>query len=871
MQRIISFNINKWSRTKLSRLVEANLDDPPICIGLQEVKRLSCPTLPGYKTISNIDKSVHGVATLISDDMHAKSIFCSHNVCICLVSNESDSLLLINLYNPWSERFSWRDSFSCIQDCLNSDDHSKVVVCGDFNFVATDLEYEKICLFFSSFGVIPCPGDSGPTCRFKTRPDHIFCNHDLIARSVICDPIPGSDHLPVAVSLNFNSEIHSMLFNQPVISVRRCHKSVLIEIIDEIDILTIDRSASSNHDFFMALEISILHSLCRHDLIKFKESTPVLLRKYASTDVKKILGNALKRSDRLKYVKILTSNNSSGFSFDEVSKALAKAEEGPCLPQLVPHRFSNRIRCSLDFSPSEIKSRIEDLDVKKSNGISCISARILKLVPHLWHIVIANRFNIISVGQYPVLFRVRKLVGVPKSDGTPRPIAILAALAKLYDAGLADRLQSASKIFLPPSQTAYQSHIRGCEENIFVTKVLSQKYPDLIMLFSDFSKAFNSMPNKVIEKSLDDLGISDSLIAAILDSIEYYAVADVVTGQFLGLVRGQPQGGCQSGFIFLLCIRLLSAELDNFPKIKPLFLGDRRICHNGFADDCVGFARCLRDGLVLCKIIISWSVRSGMPLNLGKCKYLSKGQYILPFKRADSYKYLGVTISLKKGTFIFTRPFNTNSIITCKISDSLHHISDANSLCDIIRSFNMGPFALHICYSEAFRLSLEIGHSTKFFNKWDSHWIAILKKFCNIRDDNVILSTNRIASELCLGFYRCGPAVVRYAADFVDYASCRPCDSYVSLALAENFDCCLDLKFAKTVLQKKALSIPRQKIPSNHWSFCRKSLRTLVGPIFLSVNQNHSNVCDKLRILINQKKFCEAAIFARSLQSDAIA
>ena len=861
MDSIVSFNINKWSREKLSALVSSCMSDLPICVGLQEVKRLSSPSIPGYNSISNISKPIHGVTTLVRDDVKTSSISCDHNIIVVKIVCDHDTFIFINIYNPWKDRHDWRQLLSVIKDL----DETKVVVAGDFNFSDRDREFEDICLFFSSLDIIPCPGESGATCRGSTRPDHCFVNKDLIARSRIGCQILGSDHLPLLISFNLNSSIHKALFDQPVIAVSRCHKRVLIDIIDSIDIFSIDRLASDNNDFFVALELAILHELCNRDLVKFKDPRPVLLRNYARQDVKRILCDAIKRSDRLKYVKILTSCNSSGFSFCEVASALSKAEEGFCLPQLVPHSCRARIRCSLEFSAVEVKERIDKLDIKKSTGISCINARLLKLTPHSWHVILACRFNSISVSEYPIFFRVRKLVGVPKSDGTPRPIAILSAIAKLYDAGLADRLQDASSHFLPPSQTAYQKNVRGCEENVFIAKCLSQKYPDLIMLFSDFSKAFNSMPNKVIEKSLDELGISDSLIAAVLDSIEFYAVADVVSGEFLGLVRGQPQGGCQSGFIFLLCIRLLSLELDSFPKLKPLYLGNKPISHGGFADDCVGFALCLRDALILCRILISWSVRSGMPLNLSKCKYISNGQYILPFKRCNSYKYLGVTISLKNSKFNFSRPFNTNSIITCKVSDTFYNIPNSDSLCDIIRSFNMGPFGLHICYSEIFRISRTVGDVTKFFNKWDSHWIQILKKFCNISDEKIIISTNRIAAEFNLAFYRCGPSIIRFAADFVDYISQRPSDSYASLALSEDLDCCLDLKFARFFLHNKALSIPKSKISTMHWGNCRKSLRTLVGPIFLSIDSNKKSEIDSLRILILQKRFCEAAVLARSI------
>ena len=690
----------------------------------------------------------------------------------------------------------------------------------------------------------------------------MFCDgHSLVSYKTDL-AILGSDHCPLLVDFNFCNSSHSILFNLPIICVSKCNDLVLSKIIKNINILDIDRRSVCDNDFFVALEIRMLAEFSKNNLLKFRNDKRFDLKHFSSLDACKIIKNAVSRSDRLKFIKMLTADKSSGFDFEKVAEALIKAEQGECLPQLINHNFNHkRVRHHLFFTPEEIKEKIVKLNVNKSVGLSCVSARLLKLTPHVWHSVLAARFNSISVNSYPVVFRIRKLVGVPKSDGSPRPIAVLAALCKIYDMGLNERLQSAAGKLLPKSQTAYQENVRGCEENIFTAKALVQKYPHIVLMFADFSKAFNSMPNLVIEDSLAVLGISDALIAAVLDSIEYYAVCDLETGKFVKLVRGQPQGSCQSGFIFLLCIRRLSLELDAFPKENPLFIGKTPICHLGFADDKVLAALGLRDSTVLCRVLIAWSIKVGMPLNIGKCKFICRENLILPFKKCNSYKYLGVTISLDKNNFTFTRPYNSNNLIACRISDTLSSIPNVSSFRDILRSFHMGPFALHIAYSDKFRLCKTIGDVTSSFTKFDSHWINLSKNFCGLgNNDKCFLSINRIASEFRLAFYRAGPALIRYTFSFIEYLQSRPTDCYANIVLSDesNLDVCQDILYAYHTLAPLAKSIPKFPVIENHWSCCRLNIRKRIAYFFLSVDhENFGEIRDSIRVLVHGKKFCE--------------
>ena len=141
---------------------------------------------------------------------------------------------------------------------------------------------------------------------------------------------------------------------------------------------------------------------------------------------------------------------------------------------------------------------IDKLCVKKRNGVSHVSIRLLKFINNEEREIIANRFNKFLVEGYPEILKIRKLLGLPKPSGEARLVSVdtcvMGSLTKLYDINLKNRLESYIMPKIPKEQTAYQYDRRGCEENIFVTKILTEMFGNkLIMLVTDFSKAFKSV------------------------------------------------------------------------------------------------------------------------------------------------------------------------------------------------------------------------------------------------------------------------------------------------------------------------------------------------------------------------------------------
>ena len=104
-------------------------------------------------------------------------------------------------------------------------------------------------------------------------------------------------------------------------------------------------------------------------------------------------------------------------------------------------------------------------------------------------------------------------MGFPKPSGEASLVCVMGSLTKLYDISLKNRLESYIMPKIPKEQTAYQYDRRGCEENIFVTKILTEMFWNkLIMIVTDFSTAFNSVTNRVVYEAFKALNMSSTLL-----------------------------------------------------------------------------------------------------------------------------------------------------------------------------------------------------------------------------------------------------------------------------------------------------------------------------------------------------------------------
>ena len=201
----------------------------------------------------------------------------------------------------------------------------------------------------------------------------------------------------------------------------------------------------------------------------------------------------------------------------------------------------------------------------------------------------------------------------------------MATFTKIYDICLKNRLEAYIIPLIPPEQTAYQHERRGCEEHLFTVKTLCELYGEnLIIVLTDFSKAFNSVCNSVIVEALKNLGVNETLLACTFDATRFFVTVDTSSGEISTHARGVPQGGVTSAILFLAALFTLTSQLNSAPLQSPIFVGNVRLNHVLFADDCQILGTNPDDVSLLFAIVQNWSIFYGLPLHVLKCKYLGK-------------------------------------------------------------------------------------------------------------------------------------------------------------------------------------------------------------------------------------------------------
>ena len=208
-------------------------------------------------------------------------------------------------------------------------------------------------------------------------------------------------------------------------------------------------------------------------------------------------------------------------------------------------------------------------------------------------------------------------------------------------------------------------------------------------------------------------------------------------------------------------------------------------------------------------------------------------------------------------------------LLAHKLSPGSQRIPDSDTLRDIIRSFHMGPYALHICLSNeivAARAPIEL---TKQLFRYDKFMIKIVADYCGL--NHTRLSLNRITSELLLANARCGPSLIRYASDFYCYLTSLSLSSDESVtisAMRSNSSSFQKLAYCHSVLKPQLPKTKTCPLPETHWLNAPKRVRKCVADIFLGTDhEKFSSHTESLRGKIATKQFMEARRLAASLRS----
>lgn len=189
-----------------------------------------------------------------------------------------------------------------------------------------------------------------------------------------------------------------------------------------------------------------------------------------------------------------------------------------------------------------------------------------------------------------------------------RPIACCNVLYKVVSKILANRL----KLLLPRMISANQSaFIKGrlLMENVLLASELVKDYqkegisPRCVMKV-DISKAFDSVQWDFFFKSLEAIGLPQKFIHWIKLCISTPSFSVQVNGELAGYfqsTRGLRQGCSLSPYLFVLCMNVLSHQIDKAVREKKFEFHPRckaiSLTHLCFADDLMVFAEGTKESI----------------------------------------------------------------------------------------------------------------------------------------------------------------------------------------------------------------------------------------------------------------------------------
>ena len=321
-------------------------------------------------------------------------------------------------------------------------------------------------------------------------------------------------------------------------------------------------------------------------------------------------------------------------------------------------------------SPEGICNIIKSWNCKSSSGPDNIPITLLKPVAHSISTPLSLLFNnSISSCSLPFEWKLADIIPIPKARNFDsvtnyRPISLLSVISKILEKHLSyilvDHLES-NKL-LSDSQWGFRENRSACNALLEITHfwlTCLNNGKEVIVVFFDFKKAFDSVPHVTLLDSLTSMGVNNHLISWLRCYLSNRSQQVIVNGSSsppAEVVSGVPQGSILGPILFIIYINgITKVNLSAWSKLTL------------FADDMsLSYARIVTSSSDITPLqndidsIYSWSSSHHLSFNKDKCKYMifskKKSSPLLThppvlllgntsLERVHQYKYLGVTIT----------------------------------------------------------------------------------------------------------------------------------------------------------------------------------------------------------------------------------
>lgn len=328
-----------------------------------------------------------------------------------------------------------------------------------------------------------------------------------------------------------------------------------------------------------------------------------------------------------------------------------------------------------EITKMDIRHSLKNIKPRGSIGPDGIPPFIVKGCYDILEDPLYYVFNLsLRLGKFPEIWKVSRITPIFKKGKKDRvenyrPISILSTLAKLFEQILYKKILSYILKYISNHQHGFIPKRSVCSNLVsymeYIYESMDEGY-QVDAVYTDFSKAFDSVNHKLLLSKLDWYGFSEGLINLFSDYLknrkQFVLFNNCKSGEYV-MTRGVPQGSNLGPLLFIIFINDIVRVIKN---CKFLLYADDLKLFKSIKDE--NDQLCIQKDLNSVK---EWCMKNDLTLNIDKCSsmiFTRKSTYPKKIYQID-----GVDLSLGESVLdlgiTLDRKLNFNEhvdIIVCK-------------------------------------------------------------------------------------------------------------------------------------------------------------------------------------------------------------
>ena len=325
-----------------------------------------------------------------------------------------------------------------------------------------------------------------------------------------------------------------------------------------------------------------------------------------------------------------------------------------------PYPSLTNVTCSQE----EVYKYLSTHKINTASGPDGVSSQMLRATAGAITPAITSIFNkSLEQSKVPVDWKISYVTPIPKSGDLSlvsnyRPISLLSLISKILERIIHNKISHFlySNNLLSNCQFGFRPQSSTQEALLSVTNSWHQmltKHHQVVTIFFDVRKAFDSVPHNHLISSIAEIGISGSLLKWLSDYLtgrKQQVVLDGITSESVPVTSGVPQGSILGPLLFNIFMNSIS-NLSFSQNTRLIMYADDILLYKPV--DSIADIQNLQQDVDL---VLSWMQSHGLTPNISKTKLMpiTRSKSVLPINisiygnaisHCKSVKYLGVIIS----------------------------------------------------------------------------------------------------------------------------------------------------------------------------------------------------------------------------------